>query len=874
MFDQDQGFDQRILEQVINQSPISVVVTNINGNIVFVNAAFTEISGYEAPEVTGRNPRIFNSETHDKSFFKNLWDTVLSGNVWNGEVLNRKKDGTLYWEKEVISPIFDDKKAISYFVCTKENINDIKETEIALINSEIKFKSFFKQSNSAILVFNPEKQSIIEANDAAIEYYGYSVEEFQNLNLKDEFFGFLDILQKELAESGKKSKTGFNQKHRLKNKQIRDVEIYPARVVSQDKVLIYINVFDITQRKKAIEALKESEAKKLALLKIIPDLIFVLNSKGEFVDIYTDNPSSLTIEPHKLLGKKVQYFFPEEMSGQLKEKIEAAIRTREVQTFEFRYKRDHEKYVFEEVRIIASADGEVLVIIRDVSKQKNYEIELKKAWEEAEEAIRVKSVFLANISHEIRTPLNAILGFSDILYNELRNTSNQHYVEAIKDSSKTLLNLINDLLDLSRIEAGKMNITYSETNIPILFNEIQKIHSLKLKEKKLDYSSIVEDSVPTLIRFDEFRLRQILLNIIGNAIKFTDVGKIEVMVSALNYRLDFSTSLIDLIISIKDTGIGIDRKNQSEIFEAFKQQDAQDTRKYGGTGLGLAISKRLVEILNGTIDLESIPGKGSVFTITFNDVEVLSSHEQSFRQKQDFKVGEVFFKPEPILIADDVAVNRFFLKGIFKGSQMSFFEAENGEEAIELVRKHKPTLAMLDLRMPIVDGLDVAMYIKTSEEFRNIITFGLSATDISYEMDSRIRYLDEFLSKPLDIQLLLKKISKYIPRVEQPNMLEKSSDITFQQLRIEKSVKEKFAQILKDEIYPYLEKISHTSSFTDYDIFSKILIEKGAELKINQLTFIGNLINEAVRNFDLDAISRELNEYRKFEKYLLESQDE
>jgi len=1001
MINLENNLNQKFFEQALDQSPVSILITDVKGNIEYVNSAFTKTTGYRTDEVIGKNPRILNSGEHNKDFFKHLWKTILNGSIWKGEILNRKKDGTLYWENEIISAVYNNLNQITHFVCTKEDITqlvnarnrlkeseeqsrlladnigdviwiistnwnfsyvspsvlkatgyndwEIKETkfeeylidtdliqqiyktqkedkildmpeqvvecrlkrkdgaiiwieskmkpfigsdgqnigiigvsrditirknaEFALIGSETRFKSFFKQSNAVILVVDPITATIIEANKAALEYYGYSLEEFQMLNLKNEFIGFLEAVRAEASENSKEKRNIYNQKHRLKNQQLRDVELYPARVMQLDKSLIYIIVHDITQRKKAVEALKESESKKLALLKIIPDLIFVINANAEFVDVYSDNPELLGIEPYKLLGKKVHYFFPAEMSELLTEKIKLAIETREVQTFEFRYKRDTGRYVSEEVRTIATGDGEVLVIIRDVSKQKNDEIELKKAWEEAEEANRLKGVFLANISHEIRTPINAILGFSDLLSDELKNTAHQQYIEAIKASSKTLLNLINDLLDLSKIEAGKMNISYSETNIPAIFLEIENIFSIKLREKKLEYKCSIDPLMPTDIWFDELRLKQILLNLIGNAIKFTDRGKVEVSVNAFNIRQTDNKKLVDFNLSVMDTGIGIDVKNQQEIFDAFKQQDTQDARKYGGTGLGLAITKRLVEMLNGKIELESMPAKGSLFSVTFKDIEVADKLKSVPISSQAFNVGKIIFKPRGILIADDVSINRAFLKGIFKGSDITFYEAENGEEAIEIIKTYKPSVALLDLRMPIIDGLGVAMFIKTNDDYKNIFTIGISATMVSYEADSRSCFLDEFISKPVDINKLLKRLAKYIPIADSPEITN-DEIITNELPEIDKLSIEKFIHFAYSEMHPLIEKITHTSSFADYELFSKILIEKGSELKIKKLTYIGCALGEAVKCFDLDTISKLIGEYKNFEKSLLEKSDE
>jgi PAS domain S-box-containing protein len=859
--------DKKIFEQAFNQSPISILITDVKGNIQYINEAFTNVTGYTVEEVTGKNPKIISSGMNSADTYKELWESILKGKTWSGELLNKKKDGTLYWENEVISAVFNDKDEITNFVCTKEDITERKKAEVALINSESRFQLFFKQSNAIILVVDTEKQKIVEANEAAIKYYGYTLTEFQLINIKPEFVGFIEAVMAETDQFISHFRNIYAQKHRLKNKQWRDVEIYPARVEHKEKTLIYVIIHDITQRKKAIEALKESESKKLALLKIIPDLIFVLTAKGIFLDIYSDKPDRLGVEPQKLLGKHINQYFPKEMCGIVLKKIEGAISSREVQLFEYRYKKDKGRYAFDEIRIIASGDGEVLAIIRDISKQKSDEIEIKKAWEEAEEANRLKSVFLANISHEIRTPINAILGFSDLLSDELRNTTHRQYVEVIKSSSKTLLNLINDLLDLSKIEAGKMNVTLIDTNIRTLFSEIENVFSIRIKEKKLDYNCFIENSVPSIIVFDELRLRQILYNLIGNALKFTDNGKIEVVVRAEKIIQHNSPERVRLIITIKDTGVGIDKKNHEEIFEAFKQQDTQDARKYGGTGLGLTITKRLVEMLNGVIELESSPGRGSIFTLTFRDVETFENTNAETVKPVIYKVGKIIFKPIEVLVADDAPTNREFMKGIFKGSDMTFFEAEDGQESIEIIKNIKPALALLDLRMPKVDGLEVAKFIKTSDEFKNIITFGISATIID-KTDLRNNFLDEFIAKPVDIAEILKKIARHIEVVQYLN--ENGIDkLFFDYENMNKSTTKVFIEKAYIDLHAILEQISHTSSFTDYETFSKILIAKGSELKINQLTYIGSAINEAVKSFDLDRISTLIQTYSIFEKRLL-----
>jgi len=403
---------------------------------------------------------------------------------------------------------------------------------------------------------------------------------------------------------------------------------------------------------------------------------------------------------------------------------------------------------------------------------------------------------------------------------------------------------------------------------------MQNIFSIKVAQKGLLFKIIIDDKVPKFIRFDEIRLRQILINLIGNAIKFTDSGRIDIIVKVSGSKINHFQNIIDLSILVKDTGIGISPDNQQKVFEAFKQQDAQDARKYGGTGLGLTITKRLVEMLNGTIELESKPGEGSTFAILFKQVEVSDKTVADQEKVNEYKIGKIVFEPAKILIADDVSINREFLKSVFKGSDITFFEAEDGEEAIEKIKKFKPRLALLDLRMPVVDGLDVAQFIKTNDEYKDIATIGISATIISFDTDFRSIYLDDFVSKPVDISELFKKVSQYIAIIKPKSQVEPSSPIPTLVETIEKSVLTNYIETAKSEILPYLHKLSNTSSFADYEKFSKILVLKGEELKINQLIYIGNSIAEAAKSFDLDAIIKFVEEFKNFDKKVLIFSDE
>jgi len=383
-------------------------------------------------------------------------------------------------------------------------------------------------------------------------------------------------------------------------------------------------------------------------------------------------------------------------------------------------------------------------------------------------ANKAKSEFLANMSHEIRTPMNAVLGYAELLGFMLEDKTQRDYLESIKSSGRSLLILINDILDLSKIEAGKLELQFEFVNSQSFFSEFERIFSLRLSEKGLKFILEISSGTPAGIYIDDARLRQIILNLIGNAIKFTEKGSIKLKVYSenpqiINYSGEKTEEFIDLIIDVTDTGIGISKEMQEEIFNPFVQVQGQDIKKYGGTGLGLAITHRLVHLMNGTIELQSQLNKGSSFKIKIPEVSYLRDIEKRTEEIQ-LDPAEIVFEEAVILIADDVEHNRSYLRDALKNTSLKIVEAEDGQQALSIAERIVPDLIITDIRMPVLDGFDLLDKLKSNDALKHIPVIAYSASVMKAQRD-RIRQskFTGLLIKPVQVTELYLELMNNLP---------------------------------------------------------------------------------------------------------------
>ncbi|NRT36071.1 signal transduction histidine kinase/CheY-like chemotaxis protein [Clostridium beijerinckii] len=481
--------------------------------------------------------------------------------------------------------------------------------------------------------------------------------------------------------------------------------------------------------------------------------------------------------------------------------------------------------------------------------------ELKHAKIEAEKANEAKSEFLANMSHEIRTPLNAVIGFSELLKNAINDEKHKSYIETINVAGNSLLTIINDILDLSKIEAGRIELQYKPLKLSNIFREIKNMFRQKAKSKNIEFVIDIQKDFNDYILLDEVRIRQILLNLVGNAVKFTDKGYVKL---SLKGTISKNKSSVDFRISVDDTGIGIAEGEREKIFEAFKQVSGQSIKKFGGTGLGLSITKKLTEMMQGKIFVESIEGKGSTFYVEFYNVPIAATEELPEDTSTAY-FNKYNFSNEKILVVDDIEINRFLLEELLSKASLKVITAKNGLEAIEVFEQDKPDLAIIDLVMPDMDGAQLSSKLKENPEFCCIPIIALSAST-SQDVPNGCKF-DDYLMKPASAEQLFSKISKYIKNKSEKD-IHISSKINAENILSATIDSDKLIDF-KNKVIPLIRKLENSMIIGNVKDLAKILISFGEQHDLKFISDEGEELIKSAESYNIIKIKSSLSKIKR-----------
>ena len=515
-----------------------------------------------------------------------------------------------------------------------------------------------------------------------------------------------------------------------------------------------VAVTDLTERKRFEDELKKSEAKNRALLDAIPDAIFLLDKEGNFLDYRAPNSSILYAPAELFMGKNIHSIMPQDLVELTMNNLGLARQSGKMQVFEYQLPTNGEIKHFE-ARINLCEGGDFLALVRDVTERKRSDEMLWKAKEEAEAAAKAKSEFLANMSHEIRTPLNAVIGLTGLLLDTDLTHEQRNYLEIVRDSGDSLLSVINNILDFSKIDGGMMELEHSPFDLRRCIESTMDLMVTRAAEKGLVLKVVLDDQLPTMLVGDASRLRQVLANLLSNAVKFTDKGFVEVSVRGNAIPEGF-----ELRFDVLDTGIGMPQDKLDRLFMPFSQIDSSITRRYGGTGLGLAISKRLVEMMGGRIWAKSDLGVGSTFSFA---VKVKLPCMQSVQHKVKDLIPvikppiEGHFqqaRPLSILLAEDNAVNQMVLLQMLRKIGYQADLASNGFDVLAALDRQAYDVILMDIQMPDMDGFEATRRIlaRFPKKKRPRI-IALTAHALNGDRERCLEAgMDSYLSKPVKIE--------------------------------------------------------------------------------------------------------------------------